>query len=217
VNKITLEISQDDQGQRLDTFIAENIEELSRSYVQKLIAEGAITVNEKTVKANYKLKENDLVIAKIPDPQPIKIEPENIIVIGGPAPGVAPILEKKFNLPYQIPKNFEIANAVGAALTRRTFEITLLADTEQGTLAVPEMGIYRKIAKTYDLSTAKEDALNLLKKQLSDLNATSYLDKAEIIEASSFNMIRGFFTSGKNIRVRAQIKPGLISRIGGIF
>lgn len=78
MNKITLEISQDDQGQRLDTFIAENIEELSRSYVQKLIAEGAITVNEKTVKANYKLKENDLVIAKIPDPQPIKIEPENI-------------------------------------------------------------------------------------------------------------------------------------------
>ena len=34
--------------------------------------------------------------------------------------------------------------------------------------------------------------------------------EAEIVEESSFNMIRGYFTSGKNIRVKAQIKPGLI-------
>jgi hypothetical protein len=32
----------------------------------------------------------------------------------------------------------------------------------------------------------------------------------EIIEESEFNMIRGFRTIGKNIRVRAQVKPSLI-------
>jgi hypothetical protein len=36
-----------------------------------------------------------------------------------------------------------------------------------------------------------------------------YLDM-EVVEAYQFNMIRGFHTIGKNIRVRAQIKPGLI-------
>ena len=34
--------------------------------------------------------------------------------------------------------------------------------------------------------------------------------EAEIIEENSFNMVRGFSTSGKNMRIRAQTKPGLI-------
>ena len=33
----------------------------------------------------------------------------------------------------------------------------------------------------------------------------------EITEAQEFNMIRDFYTTGKNIRVKVQIKPGLIS------
>ena len=31
-----------------------------------------------------------------------------------------------------------------------------------------------------------------------------------MLEESSFTMVRGFSASGRNIRVRAQIKPGLI-------
>jgi hypothetical protein len=34
--------------------------------------------------------------------------------------------------------------------------------------------------------------------------------ETEILEESQFNMIRGFHTIGKNIRVRMQLKPGLI-------
>ena len=30
----------------------------------------------------------------------------------------------------------------------------------------------------------------------------------EVIEAMSFNMVRGFTTTGRNIRVTAQVKPG---------
>ena len=36
----------------------------------------------------------------------------------------------------------------------------------------------------------------------------------EIIEASSFNIVDGFFKVGENIRVIAQVKPGLIYRLG---
>ena len=33
----------------------------------------------------------------------------------------------------------------------------------------------------------------------------------EVVESQEFNMVRGFYTSGKNIRVKLQIKPGLIA------
>jgi hypothetical protein len=32
-----------------------------------------------------------------------------------------------------------------------------------------------------------------------------------VIEDSQFNMVRGFYTAGKNIRVKVQVRPGLIS------
>ena len=33
----------------------------------------------------------------------------------------------------------------------------------------------------------------------------------EVIEDQVFNMVRGYYTTGKNIRLKAQIKPGLIA------
>ena len=39
--------------------------------------------------------------------------------------------------------------------------------------------------------------------------------EAEITEESKFNMVRGFFTSGQNIRIKAQVKPGLIMQLRG--
>lgn len=32
----------------------------------------------------------------------------------------------------------------------------------------------------------------------------------EVVEDLEFNMVRGFYTTGKNIRIKAQVKPGLI-------
>jgi len=32
----------------------------------------------------------------------------------------------------------------------------------------------------------------------------------EVLEKLEFNMVRGFNTTGKNIRVKVQVKPGLI-------
>ena len=45
-----------DEGQknlRIDKFLSEQLPDQSRSYLQKLLKEGNVTVNEKTVKANY--------------------------------------------------------------------------------------------------------------------------------------------------------------------
>ena len=63
---------------RLDKFIADNIEEVSRNAVISLIETGNVLVNQKTVAKSYKLKQNDIVNITIPDPVFDKAEPENI-------------------------------------------------------------------------------------------------------------------------------------------
>jgi N-methylhydantoinase A/oxoprolinase/acetone carboxylase beta subunit len=139
-----------------------------------------------------------------------KIKPKLINIIGGPSKVLAPVLEEKFNLPCYYPKNYSVANAVGAALARPTTEITMLVDTSKKTLSVPELGLYEKITGNYTLDKAKEKALELVKKSALSLGASIEEIEAEIVEESSFNMVRGFYTIGKNMRIKAQVKPGLI-------
>ena len=69
---------EDEIGKRIDVYIAEYKEELSRSRVQKLIENGLVTVNGKAVKSNYKLRKGDILEVEIPDPEPLEIEAENI-------------------------------------------------------------------------------------------------------------------------------------------
>lgn len=65
-------------GERIDRFLSGDLEGLSRSYIQKLLKEGGITVNGKAVKANYKLTAGDEILVQIPDPEPMNILPEDI-------------------------------------------------------------------------------------------------------------------------------------------
>ncbi len=71
-----LQITEEQNGTRLDSFLAKELEGISRSYLQKLIGEQQITVNQKAVKSNYKIKTDDLLLIQIPDAVPIDIVPE---------------------------------------------------------------------------------------------------------------------------------------------
>ncbi|HJB29595.1 MAG TPA: RluA family pseudouridine synthase [Candidatus Blautia faecavium] len=75
-----LKLTADDscQGIRIDRYLAEKYEELSRSYLQKLLKDGLILVNEKPVKANYKMAEGDSVQVQLPDSEEPDILPEDI-------------------------------------------------------------------------------------------------------------------------------------------
>ncbi|HHX60150.1 MAG TPA: hydantoinase/oxoprolinase family protein [Epulopiscium sp.] len=139
-----------------------------------------------------------------------KINPKSVNIIGGPANVLSPILEKHYELPCYFPKNYHVANAIGAALAKPTMEITMLADTSQNTLSVPQLGVYESIPSTYTLDEAKERAIALLKSGAISMGMEEDTMAYEITEASSFNMIDGFRTKGKNIRIQAQIKPGHI-------
>lgn len=65
-------------GERIDRFLSEELESLSRSYIQKLVKDGAVLVNGKPVKANYKISQEDIVKVSIPDPEEPDILPEDI-------------------------------------------------------------------------------------------------------------------------------------------
>lgn len=65
-------------GDRIDSYVASSLDELSRSYVQKLIDKGKIRVNDKTVKSNYRVKINDVITVDIPEPVELKVEAEDI-------------------------------------------------------------------------------------------------------------------------------------------
>jgi len=66
------------EGERLDVFVTENIEQLSRSLVQSLIKAGKVTVNGQPVKASYHLRESEEVEVELPEPQAVDIEPQDI-------------------------------------------------------------------------------------------------------------------------------------------
>lgn len=67
-----------DVKSRLDSFLAEKVDFLSRSKIQKLIDNEQIIVNGNKEKASFKLKLNDLVEVFLSEELSFTIEPENI-------------------------------------------------------------------------------------------------------------------------------------------
>ncbi len=146
-----------------------------------------------------------------------QIEPKMISIIGGPAKSLSPILAQKFGIPCVYPNHYHIANAIGAALARPTKDLTISADTQRKTVSIPELGIYEKIKGRYNLEVAKKQAVSLLREHISlmNLHDEEVDNEIEIIEESTFNMVDGFYKTGENIRVKAQVRPGLIYRLRG--
>ena len=69
-------------GQRIDKYISESMEELSRSYINKLTSEDRILIinngSEKAVKPSYKLRAGDTIKINLPEVTKLEIIPENI-------------------------------------------------------------------------------------------------------------------------------------------
>ena len=78
MNRLDLTVSAEHAGERLDKFLSDSVEGLSRSSLTKLIEDGKVTVGEKAVKKNYKVADGDRVTVLIDDPKPVDITPEDI-------------------------------------------------------------------------------------------------------------------------------------------
>lgn len=144
-----------------------------------------------------------------------KIQPRRLYVMGGPAKAFEGPLSNRFKLSTETPPHCAVANAIGAALARTTMYIELLADTERGRLLIPDIGVSKDISRAYSLEEAQRDALHYLTEHLKSISAGEGGQAVEIIDAASFSMVRGYESTGKNIRVKCQIKPGVIDEYAG--
>ncbi len=139
-----------------------------------------------------------------------QIIPQQLYVMGGPAVILAPLLGQSFDLATEVPDNYAVANAIGAALTRTTMEIELFADTGKKTLLIPNLGIKRKINSSYSLNKAQDDGVSEIVKYLKENNHPEIKNEdVSVVEAESFNMVDDYSVGSKTIRVSCQIRPGL--------
>jgi len=139
-----------------------------------------------------------------------KVAPSEILLLGGPAKALAGYLSDCTELAVRPVPRWGVANAIGAALARTTCEVTLFADTEKGVILIPEENYSKTMDHHYTLDDAEETARDFLLDKARESGSLTDNPEIEIVESLAFNMVRGFRTTGKNIRVRAQIKPGLI-------
>ncbi len=139
-----------------------------------------------------------------------RVRPQRLLVLGGPAPHFAGTLAALTPLSVRVVPRWEVANAIGAALARTTCEVEFFADTEQRLARAPAENFHQPIALPYGMQEATAQALALLREKALARGANPRYLEMEVVEAQEFNMIRGFHTTGKNLRVRVQVKPGLI-------
>ncbi|MHB9099443.1 MAG: hydantoinase/oxoprolinase family protein [Syntrophales bacterium] len=137
--------------------------------------------------------------------------PRVLYVVGGPAVPMAGELGRLLACEPRIPAHAEVANAIGAALARTTAEMTILADTERKIMTVAEEGFQTAIPPDF----ASEDVICFGREKLREkariMGAQEADLEIEVVEVQVFNMVRDYSTTGKNIRVKVQIKPGTIA------
>ena len=79
---ITLLVPEGNDAVRIDRFLSEEgfarERSLSRSYLQQLIQDGMITVNDLPAKSSYKVQPQDRIDVRLPEPEPLSVEPEDI-------------------------------------------------------------------------------------------------------------------------------------------
>jgi 23S rRNA pseudouridine1911/1915/1917 synthase len=96
----TLRLAPDRGNVRLDLYISQSVEGLTRSFVQKLITDGCITVNGEVAKASHKVRADDAIVINVPAPEgsptltaediPLSIlyEDDDVLIVDKPA-GIA--------------------------------------------------------------------------------------------------------------------------------
>ena len=190
---------------RLAERMGESLEEAAEKVVSKTCALILETVNALVERVNQQpvYTIHELLKGR-------RINPSGLIVIGGPAKELAPRLESMSGWQTRVPPNYDVANAIGAAIARTTCEVTVVANTDRRHVIAPEEGY----VDTIDWRATKKEvisiAFDLLRKKALRLGAREENLEMELLEDHEFRMVQGFYPVGRNIRVRAQVKPGLI-------
>jgi 23S rRNA pseudouridine1911/1915/1917 synthase len=160
----------DKAGVRLDKLVGGNCPGLSRSYAQKLIAAGHVTVNGHTAKASLRLNTGDRVEVIIPPPAPSPLSPEemplsilyeddDILVVDKPAgmpvhpapghPGHTLVNAILAYYPHLTALGDSLRPGIVHRLDKDTSGVMLVAKNRPAQTNLAEQFKSRSIAKTY--------------------------------------------------------------------
>ncbi len=71
-------VSPENEGERLDKFLSEQLDDVSRTQAAKLIEQSHVTVNADRAAKNYKCRTGDVIGVEMPEPVPLEVSAENI-------------------------------------------------------------------------------------------------------------------------------------------
>ncbi len=78
LEQIQLVVKKNHHSKRIDIYLVSRLQDYSRSFIQKLIKEGAVKVNDTAVKNSYEIKLKDVISIQLPVKDNGNIVPENI-------------------------------------------------------------------------------------------------------------------------------------------
>lgn len=79
LNEYNLSVQEEESGKRIDLFLADKIKDgYSRSFIQQLILQKNVLLNNSPVKAAHKIKTGDIIRVLAVEVKPVKVLPENI-------------------------------------------------------------------------------------------------------------------------------------------
>ncbi len=71
-------VDANEDGERIDKYLSEEFDNYSRSFLQKLIKDSCVLVNNEPVKSSYRVSHDDKLKVVVPAPEKTEIVPENI-------------------------------------------------------------------------------------------------------------------------------------------
>lgn len=78
INEVTFEIKKTFEDRRIDRYLVARLPDYSRTFIQKLVKEGTVLVNGRSVKSSYDIQKGDTISVRLPALMESKIVPENI-------------------------------------------------------------------------------------------------------------------------------------------
>lgn len=178
------------------------------SDVARLIVEKALQTIQHGINEVVKVenKRPIYVVADIVNPD--VFVPEHIVVVGGTAPSLGPSIGEYLELPVTIPENAAVANAIGAALTLSTIELTVHVDTKRRLLVIPELGVKQQKCTLKRAEQVVERAKETLSEEAIRLGLDT-VQEIEVISIEDFPVVEGWQSMERLITVKVQLAAGV--------
>ena len=153
------------------------------------------------------------VVADIVHPDPFV--PAQLVIVGGTAASLGPIIGDQLGLPIRIPSDAAVANAIGAGVANHTMAITIHVDTKRRTMVVPELGIQDTSSHLRSAQAVEEVAYGLLREAAKEqgLVTSDVLPDIETISVEDFPVVDGWQSMERIINVKVQLQAGVSSYV----